>query len=273
MLRRPHYIAFGIILFLLVVIFSLPSQTATQIKLAVGGLFLPLFGLASSTQALSEKVTAASTPKRALLKQLQELSLENQRLRLQAMQDAQLWQENTELRQALGWQRQQPWKSRLKLARVVLRDPANWWRTVQIDLGQRDGVVTNLPVLTVEGLVGKVTQVSLGHSQVVLVGDPGCRVSVAVVTGQRPELGIITPSGSPSILEPRLVDLTCFERQSSVQPGQKVITSGQGGIFPPNIPVGEIVQTNSFGYGMMMQARVKLAADLSRLDKVWVLFP
>ncbi len=48
-----------------------------------------------------------------------------------------------------------PWK--LKLANVILRDPANWWRTLQIDLGSRDGVRENLPVLTPDGLVGRVS--------------------------------------------------------------------------------------------------------------------
>jgi cell shape-determining protein MreC len=46
--------------------------------------------------------------------------------------------ENDQLRMRVGWQQQQPWK--LKLANVVMRDPANWWRTVQIDLGSRDGL-------------------------------------------------------------------------------------------------------------------------------------
>ena len=58
-----------------------------------------------------------------------------------------------------------------------MRDPANWWRTVQIDLGSRDGIQTNQPVLTAEGLVGRVSSVSYVSSQVVLIGDPNCRVS------------------------------------------------------------------------------------------------
>ena len=74
---------------------------------------------------------------------------------VQALQAAAIARENDQLRALLGWQRQAPWK--LKLANVVMRDPANWWRTVQIDLGSRDGVRENLPVLTADGLVGRVS--------------------------------------------------------------------------------------------------------------------
>ena len=79
--------------------------------------------------------------------------------------------------QLYGWQQKTTWK--LKLANAIVRDPANWWRTVQIDLGSRDGLRTNLPVLSTEGLVGRVSSVSLTRSQVVLVGDHDCRAGGA----------------------------------------------------------------------------------------------
>jgi rod shape-determining protein MreC len=75
-----------------------------------------------------------------------------------------------------------------------MRDPANWWRTVQIDLGSRDGVTDNLPVLTADGLVGRVSSVGLTRSQVVLIGDPNCRVS-ALVENPAHDTGVISASG------------------------------------------------------------------------------
>ena len=96
---------------------------------------------------------------------------------------------------------QASWK--LKLARVVLRDPANWWRTVQIDLGSRDGLRVNLPVLTTDGLVGRVSSVSLTRSQVTLLGDPNCKVAARVENETR-DTGVIGPSGP---LETELVEL------------------------------------------------------------------
>ena len=138
MLKRLHYISLGLVVLLTLVILNLPSQTSARFKQGIGSLFLPLFGLASSAQQLTGAAGDAVMPRGELLKLNDGLRRENQQLRLQAMQAQETTNENARLRQLLGWQRQTSWK--LKLAKVVLREPANWWRTVQIDLGSRDGL-------------------------------------------------------------------------------------------------------------------------------------
>jgi rod shape-determining protein MreC len=159
-----------------------------------------------------------------------------------------------------------PWK--LKLANVVLRDPANWWRTVEIDLGARDGVVENLPVLTADGLVGRVSSVGAISSQVVLIGDPNCKAS-ALVENPAHDMGIISGSGP---FDSSLADLTYLSGSANLKPGQSVITSGLGGIFPKGILIGQIVDSRSVEFGLYSEARVKLSANLGALEQVWVLF-
>ena len=56
-----------------------------------------------------------------------------------------------------------------------------------------------------------------------------------------------------------------------MKPGQKVVTSGEGGIFPAGIPIGQIVDSHPVEFGLYTEARVKLSANLGALDKVWVL--
>jgi rod shape-determining protein MreC len=273
MFKRPHYIALTVVLLLVLIILSLPNSTATQLKLALGGFFLPLFGLAGSTQALTERAGYSLLPRSSLVNQLEQLQRENQQLRLQTMQSAQVWQENTRLREALGWQQQSHWK--LKHARVILRDPANWWRTFQIDLGQRDGIATNMPVLTAEGLVGKISQVGYSSSQVALIGDPNCRAAITIRESpqdKNPIPGLIL-GGSASVSDPTIVNLTSLERQSAIKPGMTVLTSGLGGVFPPEIPVGHVIDTNIVWFGVNTEARVKLSANLKHLEEVWVKFP
>jgi rod shape-determining protein MreC len=267
MLRRPHYIALSLIVLLTLVILNLPGQTTARLKLGIGSLFLPLFGLANSTHQLAGATGDAVTPRGELLRQNDGLRRENQQLRLQALQAEETARENARLRQLVGWQRQVPWK--LKLARVILRDPANWWRTVQIDLGSRDGLRVNLPVLTTAGLVGRVSSVSLTRSQVTLLGDPNCKVSARVENETR-GIGVITASGP---LETELVELGYLSRDANLKPGQNVMTSGEGGIFPKGIPIGKIVDVQSVDYGSGSEARVKLAANLNALEEVWVMFP
>ena len=181
-------------------------------------------------------------PRRELLKLNESLRRENQQLPLQAMQAEETARENARLRQLLGWQQQTSWK--LKLARVVLRDPANWWRTVQIDLGSRDGLRVNLPVLTTDGLVGRISSVSLTRSQVVLLGDPNCKVA-ARVENETPRHR--RSSAPPDRWKPNSSSWATCPGNANLKPGQNVVTSGEGGIFPQGIPIGKVVDVQTGG--------------------------
>jgi rod shape-determining protein MreC len=267
MLRRPHYIALGLVVLLTLVILNLPSRTTARFKLGIGSVFLPLFGLANSSQQAAVAAGDTVIPRSELLRQLEGLRQENQQLRIQAMQAEETSRENARLRQLLGWQRQAPWK--LKLAKVVLREPANWWRTVQIDLGSRDGLRVNQPVVTAEGLVGRVSSVGLTRSQVLLLGDPDCKGS-AQVENTTHDAGIVGTSGP---LTSEFVEMGYLSGSANLKPGQLVKTSGNGGIYPPNIPIGTVVDSQPAEYGLATIARVKLAANLNAIEEVWVMFP
>jgi rod shape-determining protein MreC len=267
MLKRKHYLALGAVTLVTALVLSLPSRAVSHLKLGIGGLFLPLFGAANAARQLPDRAAYALLTRSELLKEIETLQNENQRLKVQNSQATATARENDQLRALVGWQRQQPWK--LKLASVVLRDPANWWRTIQIDLGKRDGLVENLPVLTSDGLVGRVSSVGYTRSQVVLIGDPRCRVSARVVNPAH-DMGVISP-GEP--LENSLVNLVYLSGNANLKSGQEVVTSGEGGIFPAGIPIGLIAENaRPVESGISAETRVKLSANLGALDQVWVLF-
>jgi len=267
MFKRKHYLALGAVTLVTVLLLSLPSRAVSHLKLGIGGLFLPLFGAVNTVRQLPGRAADTVLPRGELLKEIESLRRENHQLQVQNLQAAATARENDQLRALVGWQRQQPWK--LKLASVVLRDPANWWHTIQIDLGKRDGLVENLPVLTSDGLVGRVSSVGYTRSQVVLIDDPNCRVSARVANPAR-DMGIISPIGP---LEHSLVNLTYLSGNANLKSGQAVVTSGEGGIFPPGIPIGQIADSGQAEFGLYTEARVKLSANLGALDEVWVLFP
>jgi rod shape-determining protein MreC len=268
MFRRPHWIAFGAVVLLALVLLNLPEQTAGKVKLAIGGLFLPLFGLVNSSQNLVNEGANTVASRNALLREAAALREENQQLRLQLAQTQAQADENRRLRQLLGWVQVARWK--VKAARIIARDSADWWRTVRIDVGTREGVRSGLPVVSAEGLVGRIDAVGPATSEVVLIGDPKYRVSVVVrETGENGVLSTL----SAGVLDHRLVDLTHLPRNTALRPGQSVFTSGLGGLFPAGIPVGTVVDVRSVGYGLYTEARVKLAADTSRLREALVLFP
>ncbi|MGA2865419.1 MAG: rod shape-determining protein MreC [Verrucomicrobiota bacterium] len=265
MLKRPHYMALSLVVLLTLIILNLPSQTQARLKLGIGSLFLPLLGLGHLSGQLTGTVLDAVVPRQELLRQNEALRQRVQELRFQVLEAEGVKRENGRLRQLFGWQPQP--QQKIKLARVVLREPSNWWRTVQIDLGRRDGLSNNLPVLSPEGcLVGRISSVSYSRSQVVLLGDPNCHVA-ALVENESHDTGVLGASGP---LDSGLVELGYVSKNADLQPGQRVKTSGLGGIFAKDIPIGQIVDSQPIEYGFGTVARVKLAAKLEALEEVWV---
>lgn len=271
-MKRAHYIAFVVVLCLTIIVLKLPVRTATQFKLAIGSLFLPLFGLAGSTQELSEKAGNAVVPKKDVLHQNEQLRRENAELRVQLQRQTELQRENERLRALLGFQQNAAWK--IRPAHVIARDPANWWRNVQIDLGRRDGIHVDLPVLTADGLVGRVNEVGETRSRVLLLGDPNCRVGAMVYDTESKKAvdnGVIT-AGS-SVLDESMVELGYLSRSSLVKSGQLVYTSGLDGVFPKGITLGQVVDTRPVEFGLYTVARVRLAVKINLLEEVWVMMP
>ena len=115
MLKRPHYIALGLVVLLTLVILNLPSQTTARLKLGIGSLFLPLFGLASSTQQLAGATGDAVVPRRELLKLNEGLAPGKPAVAAAGHAGARKRPGKTPgCGSSSGWQRQTPWK--LKLA-------------------------------------------------------------------------------------------------------------------------------------------------------------
>jgi rod shape-determining protein MreC len=268
MLRKSHYIILGLVVLAVIVLMKLPSQTMGKVKLAISGLFLPGFATKRSVQELASRADETVVSKAQLMREIDDLQRQKQELELRLQQDAAIWSENARLRNLVGWPRQTYWK--VRLGRVIARDPANWWRGLQIDLGARDGVKTNFTVLTSDGLVGRVQAVANDRSQIVLLGSPDLRV--AAVVEPSGETGIINASSSTP-QEDGMVDLEYLPGNSKVRPGEDVVTSGEGGIFPAKIPIGKVFDVRTKDYGLVTEARVKLSADLGALQEVWVWMP
>lgn len=269
MFKRPYYIALAVVFLLILLVLNLPNGTTARIKAALGSIFLPLFGVAGSVQQTASKTADTLLPKSELIAENNSLRRQNNELRLQVAQATATATENDRLRQIVGWQKQNRWK--VKLARVIYRDPANWWRTIQIDLGSRNGLSNNIPVLSPEGfLVGRVSSVSLTRSQVVLIGDDNCKVP-AVVENESRSQGMIT-SGGP--LDDSFVQLTHLPNNTKLKPGQRVVTSELSAIYPKGIQIGLVVEeSRPTETGLIQEADIKLSANMSSLEEVWVLFP
>ncbi|MBT6788563.1 MAG: hypothetical protein HOA45_02765 [Verrucomicrobia bacterium] len=254
-------------MFLLLV---MPESARARLKSAIGALFLPVIGISTTGQVALESLGqlgasgSESSPTNQALGQapdvppsLADLHVENALLR----------EEINQFRDANDWERRIPWES--KLVRVVGRDPYNWWRRIKINLGSNKGIRFNQPVISAKGnLVGRVSEVGPLTSWVVLAGDPNCRFS-ALIKESRSQGGIVSPRQYSS--DPRVVELTYLPNDVELRPGQAVVTSGLGGGFPKEIPVGLVVDSWISKDGLYTEARVKLHANLNQLETVRVL--
>jgi len=141
---------------------------------------------------------------------------------------------------------------------VVVTDSGSPFRqSVLINVGARDGIIDGWPTMDGIGLVGRISGVGQDTSRVILLTDTSSRIPVT-----------IQPSGQKAILagDNTLNPLLEFiEDPGLVRPGDRVISSGDGGVFPSDLLVGQVA------LGTDNRLRVRLSADYERLEFLRVL--
>jgi len=153
------------------------------------------------------------------------------------------------------------------VAGVTGRNAGNWFRTLTINRGSRAGVAPNLPVVTPDGLVGRVLDVTPDTAEVLLITDPRSGVGSMIMETRVP--GIVA-GGSSGTGEISLTNIPIIQ---DVQPGQTVVTSGTGSYFPQGIPIGVVAKVANEPAGLFKTATLNPFADLNRLEEVIVLVP
>jgi rod shape-determining protein MreC len=140
-----------------------------------------------------------------------------------------------------------------KITGVVLADSGSPFRqTVLLNVGQRDGIIDGWAAMDGIGLVGRIAGVGERTSRVILLGDASSRVAVKIESNGQTALVVGDNTSRPPI--------EFLENSETVYPGDRVVTSGDGGVFPSGILVGRVTQTPSG------RLRVRLAADMQRLE-------
>jgi rod shape-determining protein MreC len=156
------------------------------------------------------------------------------------------------------------------IGRVIGRSPTVWRSSVNLDVGSGDGVRVDDPVISGDGLVGRIASAEPGSSQVMLLTDHASAISAKVLPAG--VQGVIKPEvGNPEDLILDFIDST-----KQVHGGLAVVTAGwraQGlaSLFPPGLPVGEVTQASIVEREAKEQVHVRPYADLRNLDLVQVL--
>lgn len=194
------------------------------------------------------------------------LKAENENLRQNNLNMTEIMAENARLQSMLDYKKGVP-QFDLVTAAVVGRDPGNWTNTITINRGSVDGITKDMPVVTPQGLVGSVVSVYANVAKVHLLLDPRSAVGALV---QRPEsrVAAIVEGNSGNPLMPRMVNIA---RDADVIKGDKIITSGFGGIYPKGLLIGEVVDIVNEEGGLLKYTVLSPAVDFDRLEEVSVI--
>ena len=189
---------------------------------------------------------------RDLKDKLQQLQLEQVRLQQDATQARRL-------QTLLGFKEQ--YIDRTVAAQVIGSSGSEQSRTVYLDKGSGDGIKLGMPVISAEGIVGKVILVQPSVSQVLLINDQTS--GVGTILEQSRLQGVLKGRASGELVLDKVM------AEEDVKPGERVLTSGGDQIFPKGLPVGTIGEVKRGGE--FLQVRVKPAAALNHLEEVLVI--
>lgn len=151
-------------------------------------------------------------------------------------------------------------------ATVIARNPDQWEEKIIINRGEIHGVEANMAVMTAKGLIGKVILTTPYTSTIELLStqNPNYRVSAVIASEEGEVFGLIEGFNE----ERKELILKRIDSEFEVKKGQKVTTSGLGGIFPKGILVGEVTEVTTDDYGLTKLAYIKPEASFSILDHV-----
>lgn len=243
------------------------------IALALGGFLSPalrtvLSPLVSVQSWLSTRYMAVyeflTVPRDITSLRDRNAELENQvsQLQSQMIQMEQQLREAQVLYALLDFARTRP-ENEYTAAAVIGLDPNPFLRYVIIDKGSDDGIRHGMPVVTEQGLVGRVDAVTASAARVQLITDPGSRVNVRLQTTDTKALLTGSLIGD--------VSLDMVPQETDLQIGEVVLTSGLGGSYPSDVLIGKVVSVSRRPNDLFQVAAIQPAVDFSTLRAVLVI--
>jgi len=153
-------------------------------------------------------------------------------------------------------------------ATVIGRNPDRWNELLIINRGTKNGIEKNMAVITANGLIGKVTNSQNFTSTIQLLSsmDPKNRISAEVQADGKSYFGLIEGYDK----EKGLLLLKRIPSDAKIEKGQNVISSGMGGVFPKNLPIGKVTEVVPAEYGLTQTAYVKPGANFYDIEHVMV---
>lgn len=239
----------------LFVVWRIDSPRVERLRAAAIDTVVPSFDWAMAPITGTANLISDFQSYQQLRAQNQELRRELQRMKAWKEAAVQLEQENAKL---LDLNNVSLDPQLTVVSGVVITDSGSPFRqSVLVNVGARDGIIDGWPTMDAIGLVGRIAGVGQETSRVMLLTDTSSRIPVT-----------IQPSGQKAILTGDNTlnpPLEFLEDTALVRPGDRVVSSGDGGVFPADLLVGQVA------LGTDDRLRVRLAADYQRLEFLRVL--
>ncbi|MFV0303084.1 MAG: rod shape-determining protein MreC [Paracoccus sp. (in: a-proteobacteria)] len=253
--RRVLIALLALLLVALFLFWRIDSPRAERMRTQMIDRFVPGFEWALVPVTKVSQMVSGFQSYARLYEQNQELRRELQKMSAWKEAAVQLEQENAKL---LAQNNVRIDPALTSVSGMVLTDSGTAFRqSVLLNVGQRDGIVDGWATMDGLGLVGRISGVGRQTSRVVLLTDPSSRVPVTIQPSGRRAL--LTGDNTP------LPVLDFLEGVENVRPGDRVVTSGDGGVFPAGLLVGQVVQASDG------RLRLRMAADYDRLEFLRVL--
>lgn len=203
------------------------------------------------------------------IEQISRLERENARLRAEvdqlsseAVRVPELERQNAQLRAELGFHRENP-QFQWVTARLIGFDTSNLVQAIIVDQGSRSGIAEGMTAMTPRGLVGQVVQVTPNTSKILLITDVSSSVNGQVQTNRA--RGVVSGSRTGQLT------MAYIPQGLKVQTGDRVVTSGLGGVFPEGLWVGTVTDVRQNDVDLFQSALLEPAVDFGRIEEVMII--
>jgi rod shape-determining protein MreC len=269
--RADAYVFIALALVSLVVLFFSSRSVMAGFKDFGLSLFSGLRGGIYEASSTVSRTVLSIRELAALRQDYNELTEQLARYEQLERSAAEIRQENSRLREQLGFSRTLGY--RYVAAELIARDPDNLFSAFAINKGSHSGVEVNMPVIAyqngVRGLAGKVIQAGVFESLVMPLYDTSSFVASRLASSRYE--GIVEGQGDPDL--PLVMRFIHKRARNEINLGDLIVSSGLGGIYPAEINIGRVSKILYQENEISMEVELEGTIDFSRLEYVFVIEP
>lgn len=261
-----NLVVIAVVIFLGILTAAFTHNSSSPITSAVGTVFLPLQKLSAAISENLGDISVSFKSASVYEEENRELKKELEEYRKKLADYDEMKKKVDSYEDFYGVKKQNP-DFEFSYGSVLSRDAADAYGSFVINVGSKDGVEVDDPVIYGEYVVGIVKKVNFSTSVVYTVLDP--RVNVGAMESGTREYGYV--SGDGALFKDGMCKLSGLDSSTSVVGGGIVCTSGAGGVFPDGLLIGEVVSVRDDDVSAGFYAQIKPFVDFSKVSDVFVI--